>query len=178
MPAAHRAPSLDVSRDDADAPSCAFNAAPAATAGLSNDYLNLYSEVMMLIELAGCDPEMGTELLAWRPLDYRTYFALSPLRRAPAALAAYEALGCGRRQAFEELTQAMDRLAQAAIAALQPPVAPEEAGRVVEAAVPAFRRLIDRAASFLNSGGEDFARDGEVEAAQAVIDRLIDRSGE
>ena len=144
---------------------------------LSNDYLNHYSEALMLIELASVDPAIGADLASWRALDYRAYFSTSPLRRAPSALAAYDALPRARQAAFEELTDAMDTLTRMAILALRPPCDPPNAAAVAEAAGPPFRHLINRAANFLNSGGQDTARAGEVEAAQEVIDRLIERTG-
>jgi hypothetical protein len=154
-----------------------FEPPQARPAALSNDYLNHYSEALMLIEMAAVDPELGLELGAWRPLGYRAYFEASPLRRAPEALAAYEALTNAQRAAFEGLTQAMDGLAATAIAGLQPPCGPAEAALIAEATLPPFQRLVARAASFLNSGGENVGHASEVEEAQAVIDRLIERAG-
>lgn len=144
-------------------------------AGLSNDYLNHYSEVLMLIEMAADDPAIGADLAEWRPVGYRAYFASSELRRASAALAAYEALPEMRRQAFERLVAAMDTLATMAIFALQPPIAIESASVIVETTAPALRALIAKAGAFLNSGGQDLAPDGE--ETQAVIDRIIEHAG-
>jgi len=155
----------------------AWACAPGAAEGLSNDYLNHFSEALMLIELAADDPPIGDDLAAWRPLGYREHFAASGLRRAAAAIRAYDALAPERRAAFEDLTGAMDRLIGVAVAALKPPCGAEDAALVAEVTAPALRRLIARAALFLNSGGRDFADEGEVEEAQAAIDPLIDRVG-
>lgn len=143
--------------------------------GLSNDYLNHFSEALMLIELAAGDPEAFADLAAWRPIDYPSYFAASQLRRAPAALAAWTALAAPRRAAFETQVRAMDRLATAAIRALRPPCGPQEAAHVAEVTGPALRRLIARAGAFLNSGGADLPDEADAEAAQAAIDRLLER---
>lgn len=151
--------------------------APASPDDLSNDYLNHYSEALMLIELAADDPGMVDVLSEWQPVDYPTYFSQSQLRRAPRALAAYRVLGADARHAFEEVTRAMDRLALTAIRALRPPCLCDEARGIAEATAPALRGLIARAAAFLNSGGRDIDGHGEVEEAQAVIDRLIARQG-
>lgn len=150
---------------------------PPICAGLSNDFLNHYSEALMLIEMAACDPAIGTELTEWRPISYEAYFASSALRRAPAALAAYEALPEARRQAFEKLVAAMDSLATMATFALQPPCEPENASVIVDATAPALRRLIAKAAAFLNSGGRVLAPDSDAGEAQAVIDGIIDHAG-
>jgi hypothetical protein len=150
---------------------------PHVCADLSNDYLNHYSEVLMLTEMAADDPAIAADLAAWTPLTYRAYFEVSPLRRAPAALAAYDALPEARRQAFEDLTLAMNTLARVAILALQPPCDRTDAAIIVETTGPALRRLVDRAARFLNSGGRDLSCVGEVDEAQTAIDRLIERAG-
>jgi hypothetical protein len=149
---------------------------PAACADLSNDFLNHYSEVLMLIEMAGDEPAIAAELQEWRPVSYRAYFASSELRRAAAALAAYDALPEARRQAFEKLVASMDTLATMAVFALQPPSTPESAPLVVRATAPALRGIIARAATFLNSGGRNVA-EAEGDEAQAVIDRIIDQAG-
>jgi hypothetical protein len=40
---------------------------------------------------------------------------------------------------------------------------------------PALRRLIAQASAFLNSGGRDLPDSSEIEEAQTVIDRLLER---
>lgn len=156
-------------------PHAAPDGAPAQDE-LSNDYMNLYSEALMLIELSPLDPDVVADLAEWRAVPYPDYFAASHLRRAPQARAAWEALDPERRAAFEALTRAMDRLATTAIRALRPPCAPDDAALVAEVTGPALRRLIERASAFLNSNGRDLPEDSDVEEAQAVIDRLIAHS--
>jgi hypothetical protein len=145
----------------------------SASAGLSNDFLNHYSEVLMLIEMAADDPTIGADLSEWSPVSYRSYFDASELRRASAALLAYDALPEDRRVAFEKLVARMDTLATMAIFALQPPYEPETASVIVEATAPTLRGLIAQAGAFLNSGGQELAPGGEAEEAQIVIDRIL-----
>ncbi len=163
----------DLSARTEDARDAAF---PSACAGLSNDYLNHYSEVLMLIEMAADDPVIAAELADWHPVDYRGYFGASELRRASAALAAYDALPDDRRIAFEKLVAAMDALAIMAVFALQPPSAPETAPVIAETTAPALRGLIARAAAFLNSGGHELPPNGE--EAQLAIDRVLERAAQ
>ena len=103
------APSDAAAASDGERPSCA---------GLSTDYLNRYSEVLMLIEMATEAPDLADALRSWKAIDYRSYFAASGLRLASVALAAYEALPAERRLAFEKLVRAMDELAAMAVLAL------------------------------------------------------------
>jgi hypothetical protein len=150
----------------------------AAVEGLSNDYLNHFSEILMLVELAPVDADVIEDLADWRPADYPTYFASSQLRRAPQARAAYDALETDRREAFEQVVNAMDQLATTAIRALRPPTEPEDAALVAGVTAPALRRLIAQAGAFLNSGGRDLPDSSEIEEAQTVIDRLLEHVGE
>jgi hypothetical protein len=147
-------------------------------AGLSNDYLNHYSEALMLIEMAACDPEVAADLANWQPVDYRTYFGASDLRRAADALAAYDALPDDSRLAFEKLVAAMDALASMAVFALQPPTDPATAPVVVDATAPALRSLIARAGAFLNSGGQVLPPETEAEEAQLAIDRVLEHAAQ
>ncbi len=144
-----------------------------AADGLSNDYLNHFNEVLMLVEIAADAPEIVDDLKDWRPVSYPDYFASSHLRRAPQARAAYDALTQENRAAFDLLVHAMDRLAMTAIRALRPPCEADDAALVAEVTSPAMRALIAQAGAFLNSGGRDIPDSSEIEEAQLVIDRLL-----
>jgi hypothetical protein len=155
------------------APPCADetpHSAPEDKTGLSTDYLNHYSEILMLIEMASFDESIVAEIGAWQPIGYRDYFLKSPLRRAASAIEAYDQLAEEQRVAFEQIIEALDKLAQAAILALQPPCHPRNVVLIGEVIGPAIRRQIDRAAAFLNSG---HAASPDKDDTQAMIDRLI-----
>src|SRR5690242_13279520 len=134
---------LDLASTNAALPRASGEDAQLAQDGLSNDYLNHYSEVLMLIEMAADDPAIAAELAEWHPVDYRTYFGSSELRRASAALAAYEALPAARRAAFERIVGSMDALADMAVFALQPPCDGESVREAISVVVgetaPALR---------------------------------------
>jgi hypothetical protein len=157
------APSDAAAASDGERPSCT---------GLSTDYLNRYSEVLMLIEMAAEAPDLADALRSWKAIDYRSYFAASGLRLANVALAAYEALPAERRRAFEKLVRAMDELAAMAVLALDLKDDPDTAAFVPVVTAPIMHRLIARATSFLNSGGAEIEGDAAGEA-QAAIDRLM-----
>jgi len=165
------APDLSESPCDSSSAPAPGPGEPADKAGLSTDYLNHYSEVLMLIELAAFDETVVEELSHWRPIGYRDYFLRSPLRRAASAIAAYDALDAGPRTAFEQTIQALDKLAQGAILALQPPCHPQNVIVIGEVIGPGIRRLIDRAAAFLNSDGS--AGCTADDDPQAFVDQVI-----
>jgi len=57
------APSDAAAASDGERPSCT---------GLSTDYLNRYSEVLMLIEMATEAPDLADALRSWKAIDYRS----------------------------------------------------------------------------------------------------------
>jgi hypothetical protein len=68
---------------------------------------------------------------------------------------------------------ALDKLTQGAILALQPPCHPQNVVLIAEVIGPGIRRLIDRAAAFLNSDGRVPDAGREADQAQRITDRLI-----
>ena len=56
--------------------------------GLANDYLNVFNEILLLIEFLPTMPEMTDEALAWRPRGYLEYFEQSPLPGAQEVMQA------------------------------------------------------------------------------------------
>ncbi len=142
--------------------------------GLSNDYLNHYVEVLLLIEMAPHDPTLCADLSDWWPISYVEYFSSSQLDHASRAKAAYEALPSEDRRRFERLVAAMETLATLAVFALQPPCAPDRASVIVDAAAPVLRRLISAAGAFLESGGRQQLLDGlPMDEAEDVINTIL-----
>lgn len=69
--------------------------------GLANDFLNVYNEILMLIELLPTMPELVDDISVWRPASYRAYFMQSPLPGSDHALAVYARLEPAFRALFE-----------------------------------------------------------------------------
>jgi hypothetical protein len=147
---------------------------PEGTAtGLSNDYLNHYGEAVMLLDMALMDRLMFIEMVDWRPLSYIEYFALSPLRRARSAIAAYEALLLEQQRGFEALMNLTDRLVLSAISLLQSERADEEVLHLVQNITHHVRRLMEQASVFLNNKGHVPMLSATVGEAQAIVDGLM-----
>ncbi len=87
--------------------------------GLANDYLNLFNEIVMLIEQLPVMPELIDDILRWRPVSYQSYFAKSILPGRASALEAYAALDAGFRRDFEAVVADLDRRAVGAVAAIR-----------------------------------------------------------
>jgi hypothetical protein len=72
--------------------------------GLSTDYLNHFTEAIMLLEILPDAPDCLADFLEWEPKDYRKHFAGSHFRNRDMMIAAYEA-------ADPELSRSLDMLA-------------------------------------------------------------------
>jgi len=83
--------------------------------GLANDFLNVYNEILMLIELLPTMPELADDIAVWRPASYRAYFMQSPLPGSEDALAVYARLEPSFRALFEA---SVEKLAECGVRAV------------------------------------------------------------
>lgn len=140
---------------------------------LSTDYLNRHSEALMLLEMVPMDRAILVDLRAWRAVSYSEHFAASSLRCAAEAREAYRRLGARESAGFGELCAAMDRLVFTATALLDDMPDSEDPALIVDVACLSLRRLIARAAAFINANGQGEAANIDQGAVQAEIDALI-----
>ena len=87
--------------------------------GLANDYLNLFNEIVMLIEQLPAVPELFEDIQRWRPTSYRDYFIASILPGRGSALEAYDRIEPRFRRDFESVVEELDRRATGAVAAVR-----------------------------------------------------------
>ena len=89
------------------------------TSGLANDYLNIFNELVMLVEQLPDIPEFAEDIFAWRPRSYQDYFAASILPGSASALEAYDRLDLRFRKEFEALVHDLDRIATGSVVAIR-----------------------------------------------------------
>ena len=142
---------------------------------LSTDFLNRYSEALMLIEMVAMDDSILADLQAWQAVGYREHFAASALRCAASALAAYDDLNPNRARSFDEACHAMTRLVRTETALLAETPPQPELPIIVEVASEALRRQIARATQFINANGTIDIAAFEDAVLQAQIDALLAR---
>ncbi len=87
--------------------------------GLASDYLNVFNELVMIIEQLPVMPDLVEDLIAWRPVSYRDYFEKSNLPGRAVALDHYETLAPGLRDDFEAAIADLDRCATGSVAAIR-----------------------------------------------------------
>jgi hypothetical protein len=145
--------------------------------GLANDYLNLFNEIVMLIEQLPTMPELIEDIMQWRPVTYQDYFAKSILPGRTSALQAYAALDGSFRRDFESVVSDLDRRAVGAVVAIRRQykttgvVSPQSMADLCERAGETLREVLLKATSLVNHGTRTMH-----ESEQARADRLLNNS--
>ena len=151
--------------------------------GLANDYLNLFNEIVMLIEQLPTMPELIEDILRWRPVTYQDYFAHSILPGRISALEAYAALDRNFRRDFEAVVADLDRRAVGAVAAIRRHykatgvVSPESMADMCERAGKTLREVLLKATGLVNHGSHRAARESEQERADRLLYGKLCRAG-
>jgi hypothetical protein len=121
-------------------------------------------------------PEMLDELLEWRPVTYREYFAKSLLPGSSRALQIYETLEDAFRRDFESIIDGINAMALASIDVIRAhrnpagDIDPSRVSDFCENASSAIRSALNRAADLVNNG-----RVAAAESPQGLADRIIPR---
>ena len=138
--------------------------------GLSTDYLNHFTEAVMLLEMSTTAPDCLDDLRAWRPKTYVEHFARSSFTGRDAVIAAYEAADPAIRDALDCTSQTLNNVLVEARDVVLRHLATPAADALAQRAVAWVKPLIARTAAVIN--GARVADDG---GTQAAIDALFDR---
>jgi hypothetical protein len=142
--------------------------------GLANDYLNIFNELVMLVEQLPSMPEFMEDVLAWMPVSYVEYFQRSSLPGSQRALERYRGLEPIYRQRFESAVAAVNQAAAVTLATLRKhrdrfaETDPSGLDRICRTASATLRDLMNQAAQIVNDGEQDVH-----EAPQSRADRLL-----
>jgi hypothetical protein len=142
--------------------------------GLANDYLNLFNEIVMMIEQLPAMPELIGDILQWRPVTYQAYFAKSILPGRASALEAYGALDAAFRRDFEAVVADLDRRAVGAVVAirrqhkLHSGCASASMAEICARAGEALREVLLKATDLVNHGTRA-PRESEQERADRLL---------
>ena len=144
------------------------------SSGIANDYLNLFNEIIMLIENYPVMPELIDDILAWKLVTYRQYFAHSSLPGRTIALEAYDRLQTKVRDGFEQVSQEISCLAQTVVHEIRQhdmsqEVPAELAERCAEASA-AMMSCLHRATHIVN-----FGTLMQLDDPQERVERLLQR---
>ena len=103
--------SAPAKQDDDGALDARAKALVNPASGLANDYLNIFNEIIMLVENFPDMPEFGPDILAWRPVSYADYFRASSLPGRVQALEAYVGISTELRRSLEAVVAEIGELA-------------------------------------------------------------------
>lgn len=124
--------------------------------GLANDYLNVFNEILLVLEFLPSMPEMTEEALAWRPRTYVEHFERSTLPDAQHALQAYANIDARLRKKFDSVLSRLNEIvadAQETLArASEGPDYPELIVASCEATADAMRVGLAYANRLINEG--------------------------
>ncbi len=146
--------------------------------GLANDYLNLFNEIVMLVEQLPTMPELIDDIHRWHPISYRDYFHRSILPGRLGAIDTYNRLDPRFRREFETLVEELDRRATGAVAAVRRQFKHGGQGdgtalaTICDKAGASIREVLDRATMLVNHGAV-VAED----PVQGRTDRLLEGTG-
>jgi hypothetical protein len=140
--------------------------------GLSTDYLNHFTEAVMVLELAGAMPECVEDLHTWRPKTYAAHFAASRFSNRDAIVAAYRAADPAVRDALDRNAELLNALTERSRDLVCQKTDQAEIEATARRAVERLRPLIAITAALINGTAVDGAgRQGP----QAAIDAMFVR---
>jgi hypothetical protein len=140
--------------------------------GLSTDYLNHFTEAVMVLELAGAMPECVEDLHTWRPKSYAAHFAASRFSNRDAIVAAYQAADPAVRNALDRNAELLNALTERSRDLICQQTDQAEIEAIARRAVERLRPLIARTAAVINGTVVDAAgRQGPQPAIDAMFAR-------
>lgn len=158
----------------ADAPATSGCGGPKINplTGLSTDYLNHFTEAVMVLEMTAAMPECLADLRAWQPRSYTEHFAASRFSNREAIVAAYRNADPGVRMTLDRAAELLNALVERSrdLVCRQNEAAEIEA--IARRAAERIRPLIARAAALINGTTEDAA---VPQGPQAAIDAIFAR---
>ena len=125
--------------------------------GLANDYLNLFNEIVMLVEQLPTMTKLFNYIQPLTKNTYRDYFHRSVLPGRLSALETYDKLEPRFRREFETLVEELDRRSTGAVAVVRRQFKAggednEALAPICEKAGATIREVLDKATMLVNHG--------------------------
>jgi hypothetical protein len=147
--------------------------------GIANDYLNIFYELLLLVENLPVIPEMIDDVLNWQPVSYIDYFQRSRLPGSAAALAIHERLDPSLRDAFDRMVGNINTVALSGIEKIQTRRKPNGdifAEDIIDLCERLSAELKDCLAPTTNLVNNGLCA-VNAESVQQMVDRLMDEPG-
>jgi hypothetical protein len=141
--------------------------------GLSTDYLNHFTEAVMVLEMAASLPECLEDLRTWRPKTYAEHFAASRFANREAVIRAYEAADPAVRAALDEAAETLNAVLAQTRGVVLDHLATPAAEALAQRGLQWLKPLIARTAAVIN--GTRTKESARAESPQSVIDAIFAR---
>jgi len=147
--------------------------------GIANDYLNIFYELLLLVENLPVIPEMIDDVVNWQPVSYVDYFQRSRLPGSAAALAIHEKLDPRLRDAFSRMVGNINEVALAGIGQIQTRRKPngdifaEDVIDLCERLSAELKDCLAPTTNLVNNGLSAV----NTESVQHMVDRLMSETG-
>ena len=140
--------------------------------GLSTDYLNHFTEAVMVLEMVGAMPECIDDLRAWEVKTYPEHFAASHFSNRDAIIAAYQGADPTVRAALERTAEVLNAMVWRTRELVLQHVGSAEVEAIARRALDRLRPLIARTAAVINGGA---TKSGDRQGPQAAVDAIFGR---
>ena len=138
--------------------------------GFASDYLNHFSEAVMLLELMMEMPECREDFLAWQPRKYEEHFAASNFKHRDVAIAAYGEADPELRRRLDTLADSMNAILLATREVMRREYSERTTAEIADIAVRWVKPLVARAGAVINGTEAESSA-----PLQKTIDALLAR---
>ena len=139
--------------------------------GLSTDYLNHFTEALMVLEMVGTVPECLDDLRAWQAKTYAEHFAASHFSNRDTIIAAYQSADPAVRTALDETSDVLNAMVWRTRELVLRHIGTAEVEAVARRALDRLRPLIARTAALINGTAFEPDRQGPQAAVDAIFGR-------
>lgn len=140
--------------------------------GLSTDYLNHFTEAVMMLEMVGTMPGCLDDLRAWDVKTYPEHFAASRFSNRDAIIAAYQNTDPAVRLALDRTSDVLNAMVWRTRELVLQHVGTAEVETVARLALDTVRPLIARTAALINGTA---AEPADRQGPQAAVDAIFSR---
>jgi hypothetical protein len=136
--------------------------------GLSTDYLNHFTEALMVLEMGTIMPDCLEDLRTWRPKTYSEHFATSRFAERDGVIAAYKAADPAVRDALDNAALTLNTVLVEARDTVLAHLGTPDAEALAQRAAAWIKPLIARTAGIINGAGP-----ANRTPTQAAVDALL-----
>jgi hypothetical protein len=140
--------------------------------GLSTDYLNHFTEAVMVLEMIGTMPECLDDLRVWQVKTYPEHFAGSHFSNRDAIIAAYQSADPAVRAALERTAEVLNAMVWRTRELVLQHVGSPEVDAITRRALERLRPLMTRTAALINGTP---AKSDDQQGPQAAVDAIFAR---